>query len=120
MIISVIAGGALGALLRFFTERWSVHRFGERIPYGTLLVNVVGSFLLGIALGMHERGAIPDEALLLFGTGFCGSLTTFSGWIGQIYTRGRHNETRDIAFAYLAVSLIAGIALAYAGYNFAV
>lgn len=119
MIISVIAGGALGALVRFSTERWSVHRFGERIPYGTLLVNLMGSLILGFAVGLNERGAISQEVLLLLGTGFCGSLTTFSGWIGQIYTRGRHNETRNVAYAYLAVSLIAGIALAYAGYHVA-
>lgn len=116
-MMAVVLGGALGALLRFYIERWSVHRFHERVPYGTLIVNLAGSFILGAAFGMNERGAITDEALLFIGTGFCGALTTFSGWIGQIYTRGRHNETRNIAYAYVAVSLIAGIALAYSGYT---
>ena len=116
-MIAVIVGGALGALVRFATERWSVRRFHERVPYGTLVVNLVGSLMLGIAAGLHERTAISDELLLFIGTGFCGALTTFSGWIGQIYTRGRHHETRNVAFAYLAVSLIAGIALAYTGYT---
>lgn len=116
MIGYVIIGGALGALVRFFTERWSVQRFGERVPYGTFIVNAAGSLLLGIAVGMHERGVVSAGMLLLIGTGFCGSLTTFSGWIGQIYTRGRHNDTRWLASAYLFSSVIVGVALARLGY----
>ena len=116
MIGHVIVGGALGALIRFFTERWAAHRFHERIPYGTLIVNLAGSLLLGVAVGMHERGNLDDSMLLLIGTGFCGALTTFSGWIGQIYTRGRHGETRALAAVYLGVSVVAGVALAALGY----
>ena len=117
MIGYVILGGAIGALIRFFTERWSVHRFHERMPYGTLIVNLGGSLVLGIAFGLHERGTLDDGMLTLFGTGFCGALTTFSGWIGQIHSRGRHRETRMVAVTYLAVSVIAGFALAYVGYH---
>ena len=117
MIGYVVAGGALGALVRYLTERWSVRRFGERIPYGTLIVNLVGSSVLGIVVGLHERGLVDDHLLLLVGTGFCGALTTFSGWIGQLYTRGRHDATRGIAIAYFVGSVLAGVALAYAGYT---
>ena len=117
MIGYVIAGGAVGALIRFMTERWSVHRFHERIPYGTLIVNLGGSLILGIAVGLHEHGVLDDGMLTLVGTGFCGALTTFSGWIGQIHSRGRHRDTRMVAVTYLVVSLIAGFALASVGYH---
>ena len=116
MIGYVIIGGALGALARFVTERWSVHRFGERVPYGTFIVNAAGSLLLGIAVGLHEQDVMNDGVLLLIGTGFCGSLTTFSGWIGQIYTRGRHNDTRWLATLYLFASVAVGVVLAYIGH----
>lgn len=115
MIGYVVLGGAAGALVRYFTERWSVRRFGERIPYGTLIVNSIGSFILGIAAGLHQQAVIGDGLLVLIGTGFCGALTTFSGWIGQIYTRGRHNETRWVAGLYLATSLVLGVGLALLG-----
>ena len=116
MIGYVIIGGALGALARFVTERWSVHRFGERVPYGTFIVNAAGSLLLGIAVGLHEQDVMNDGVLLLIGTGFCGSLTTFSGWIGQIYTRGRHNDTRWLAAVYLFASVTVGVVLAFIGH----
>ena len=116
MIAYVVIGGALGALVRFFTERWSVHRFHERMPWGTLIVNLTGSLILGIAFGLHQRGSMSDGMLALIGTGFCGALTTFSGWIGQIYTRGRHAETRGIATAYFGLSLFVGITLVYFGH----
>lgn len=116
MITYVVIGGAIGALVRFFTERWATHRFRERIPYGTLIVNLAGSFMLGLTVGLHERGSFDDGVLLLVGTGFCGALTTFSGFIGQIYSRGRHSNTRAIAAMYLGASLVVGVALAALGY----
>lgn len=117
MITYVVIGGAFGALVRYFAERWAVRRFHERIPYGTLAVNLVGSLLLGIAAGMHEAGDLNDGMLALIGTGFCGALTTFSGFVGQVYTRGRHAQTRAVAMLYLASSILAGFALAYVGYR---
>lgn len=119
MIGVVLLGGAIGALVRYFVERGSVRRFGERIPYGTFVVNALGSLALGAAVGLHERGQITDTALLLVGTGFCGALTTFSGWAGQIYTRGRHLETRMVAAAYLGISVFVGVVLAWLGYRLA-
>ena len=117
MIAAVLAGGAIGAVLRFFLERQSVHRFGERIPYGTLLANVLGAFVLGAAVGMHERAVLSDAWLAFIGTGVCGALTTFSGFIGQIYTRARHADTRNVAIGYLAVTFALGIAAAWLGYS---
>ena len=119
MIAAVLAGGAIGAVLRFFLERQSVHRYGERIPYGTLAANVLGAFVLGAAVGMHERDALSDTWLAFIGTGVCGALTTFSGFVGQIYTRARHADTRNVAIGYLAVTFALGIAAAWFGAIFA-
>ena len=115
MITAVLAGGAIGAVIRFMLERTSVHRYGERVPYGTLVANVLGALVLGAAVGMHERAVLSDAWLAFVGTGVCGALTTFSGFIGQIYTHARHADTRNVAIGYLAVTFALGIAAASLG-----
>ncbi|CAN5150921.1 fluoride efflux transporter CrcB [soil metagenome] len=77
-VVSVAIGAALGALLRWVTGLWlNAHWSG--FPLGTLAVNCVGGFLIGMALVWFER--TPDETLrLLLVTGFLGGLTTFSSY----------------------------------------
>jgi CrcB protein len=80
MTILVLALGAtLGAAARYYVTLWMTARFGAAFPYGTLLINVLGSFLLGAFVTLSsEWSAIGPELRLLVATGFCGSFTTFS------------------------------------------
>lgn len=72
-------GGAVGAVARFAVSRWALARFGAGFPVGTLLVNVSGSFVLGVLAGLvTTRVGLPYGARLLLGVGFCGAYTTFS------------------------------------------
>jgi fluoride exporter len=71
----VAAGAAAGAPLRWAVDRWLQARLGTGFPWGTLVVNVVGSFVLGLVLGSDSVG---DGVIALVGTGFCGALTTYS------------------------------------------
>lgn len=111
----VMFGGAAGALGRYYLERWSVRRFRERIPYGTAIANLVGALLLGLIVAAHAAGHLPEWALLLIGTGFCGALTTFSGFMGQVENRLRHRNTRSLALRYGIGVTMAGLALAWFG-----
>ncbi len=72
-------GGLLGANARYLVSVWAAGRFGTAFPYGTMLINVSGSFLLGLLLREVARqfGDDPDTRLLA-GTGFLGAYTTFS------------------------------------------
>lgn len=72
-------GGAVGACLRFFLSQMALQLFGKGFPFGTLLVNIIGSCLLGYLYALTEQGQI--EYVLwrtMAGIGFLGALTTFS------------------------------------------
>lgn len=75
----VCAGGAFGTGLRYLLSTWSVRAFGPRFPYGTILVNVIGSFLLALILQRSsETSLLGAEARLIIGTGILGGFTTYS------------------------------------------
>ncbi|MCC2615755.1 fluoride efflux transporter CrcB [Aestuariibacter halophilus] len=80
VIYSFIAlGGALGACLRFFLSQLMLQWFGKGFPFGTLLVNIIGSFLLGLLYALIEQGQLEIVVWrTTIGIGFLGALTTFS------------------------------------------
>lgn len=73
-VFLVAAGGALGALCRYMTGLFTVSVFGPSFPVGTLIVNVVGCFVIGSVYATQPSGLLGDFVL----QGFCGALTTFS------------------------------------------
>jgi len=73
-VLLVLLGGAVGAPLRYLTDRVVQSRHDSGFPWGTFTVNAVGSLILGVVLGHSGTG--PLTALL--GSGFCGALTTYS------------------------------------------
>jgi CrcB protein len=72
-------GGIVGANLRYAVSGWAATRFGAGFPYGTLIVNLAGCFVIGLFLGVLTA-RFPDQtdARLLVATGFLGAETTFS------------------------------------------
>lgn len=75
----VAAAGGLGAVARFLMDTWIGHRSqGSPVPLGTLLVNVIGSFLLGLLTGWWMFRTGDAGWKLVLGTGFLGGFTTFS------------------------------------------
>lgn len=76
LLLLAIAGG-VGAALRFVVDGLVRDRLGGRLPWGTAIINVSGSFLLGLLTGLATRGLTADVVLVL-GTGLLGGYTTFS------------------------------------------
>lgn len=77
--IYIAIGGALGACLRYFLSQMALSLFGKGFPFGTLLVNILGSLLIGFIYSLIEQGhlnLIPYRTFI--GIGFLGALTTFS------------------------------------------
>jgi CrcB protein len=82
-ILLVLLGGAIGSLCRYWWSGLIVQRLGETFPYGTLFVNLVGCFIIGLAGGFLNKAAdAPWEqpSRIFLAIGFCGGLTTFSSF----------------------------------------
>ena len=105
-----LLGGA-GALLRFHLDAFVQGGVRGEFPLGTLTVNVVGSFLLGLLTGLGVAG----DALLLAGTATLGSFTTFSTWMFETQRLAEDGEL-PLAALNVGLSVLAGLAAAAAGY----
>ncbi|MFF9815423.1 fluoride efflux transporter CrcB [Streptomyces sp. NPDC014006] len=110
----VVAGGVVGAPLRYLTDRAVQSRHDSVFPWGTLAVNVVGCVILGLLTGAAAAGAVDSHVRLLLGTGLCGALTTYSTFS---YETLRLTETGARLYAALNVagSVAAGLGAAFAG-----
>ena len=76
--VAISLGAILGANARFLLGGWILERFGPGFPLGTLVINVTGSFVIGVVYVMLERHAAPDWVRPLVMIGFLGAYTTFS------------------------------------------
>lgn len=107
----VALGGCMGAISRYAVSYWSKTYISSAFPYGTLFVNLAGSFLLGWLIGLPAGNTV----YLLCGTGFMGAFTTFSTFKLETLQLGA-NKRWNLLFVYTGVSYTLGILLAFAGY----
>jgi len=92
-ILAVASGGAIGALARFFTVLITQFFFGARFPLGTLVVNCLGSFLIGLFMSLYMDRLAEFEHLRLFVVvGFLGAYTTFSSFAWDTWYLFMHGQ----------------------------
>ncbi|WP_346836391.1 fluoride efflux transporter CrcB [Microbulbifer sp. SAOS-129_SWC] len=104
--LAIAFGGAVGAIIRHLVTIWSFPITEGRFPLGTLIVNVVGSCLIGVAYVLiAQRALLGEEWRLMLMTGLCGALTTFSTFSLDSLILW-HNGQPLTALAYIAISLI--------------
>ncbi|MEO9322033.1 fluoride efflux transporter CrcB [Nocardioides sp. C4-1] len=108
-------GAAVGAPARYLTDRAVQARVGTTLPWGTLAVNVVGSFVLGVLVGWGTTHDVPDAVVLAVGTGFCGALTTYSTFAYETVRLLESGRWRGAA-VNVGLSLVAGVGAAVVGY----
>lgn len=114
-LLLVAMGGALGAVGRFWLGGVLLRQLGSGFPWGTLTVNLVGSFAAGfIAIWLEGRGpsALYWRAFLIVGV--LGALTTYSALMLECLLYAR-SQRSGLMFGYLAITLVAGLALVWLG-----
>jgi CrcB protein len=114
-VISIAIGGALGAVGRHFVNVGAAQAFGLHFPYGTLTVNVLGSFIMGALIAAFAHGLeMPQHMKSLLTVGFLGAFTTFSTFsldAVSLYERGAMMASA----LYILASVTLSIAALFAG-----
>lgn len=111
-IILVALGGFFGAIARFGISNWVKREYSPIFPIATLIINLLGSFLLGLLIGNN----LSNTWKLLFGTGFMGAFTTFSTFnLENIQFFSQKNW--KLPLSYLSISYLFGILLALLGFK---
>lgn len=115
-VLIVAAGGAIGASLRHLTGLAALRLWGPGFPWGTLAVNLVGSFVMGLVIEwLARRTGASNELRLFIATGILGGFTTFSAFsldFATLWERG----AIGIAMLYALVSVIGAIAALFAAF----
>ena len=116
-VLLVGAGGCLGCMARYITVIFVERKLSAVIPFGTLVVNLAGSFILGIVIAafMKKTGANHQEWGLFLGTGFCGGFTTFSAFAAENLSLFEQ-KFPGTALVYTVLSLIGGLLAVWMGF----
>ena len=115
MFLSVAIGGALGACARYGVAQIMLRQLGPGYPYGTLFVNIAGSFLMGILIELIAlRWSPSPEIRVLLVTGFLGGFTTFSAFSLDVALMVEKGETLSAA-GYVLMSVFLSVAGLFAG-----
>ncbi len=114
-ILIVGFGGFVGTVARFLTSRYFQENISSLFPWSTLIINVVGSLIIGIIFGISEKGDFMSPDVRLFLTvGICGGFTTFSTFSNDAFLLLRQDEWIRFAF-YTSMSFFLGLLAVYGG-----
>lgn len=115
MLLAVAAGGAIGSMGRYVTGVLMGRLLGSDFPWGTLTVNVVGSFLMGVLIEWAAlRGVLTQEARAFIFVGCLGGLTTFSSFSLDVATLVER-QTVLLAGGYMIATICLGVAALFIG-----
>jgi CrcB protein len=113
-LIGVGIAGSFGAIARYLVDAAVSERLRGEFPWGTFVINVTGSFLLGVLSGLVLYQAMDDLPRVVIGTGFCGAYTTFSTFSYETVQLAERGE-RTPAALYVVASVVVGLCAAGAG-----
>lgn len=111
----VLVGAAVGAPARYLVDRAVQARHDSVFPWGTLLVNVLASAVLGLVAGAVAAGAASSRVALLVGTGLCGALSTYSTFSYETLRLAALQGGRLLAVVNVAASVVGAVGAAALG-----
>jgi len=113
--IAFLAAAAVGAPARYLLDRVVQDATGDEFPWGTCVINISGSFLLGVLSGLGLYHAFASDARLVLGTGFCGAYTTFSTFTFETVRLAERGSVAHGAVRSVVVNTGGGLLAAAAG-----
>ncbi len=114
ILLLIGSGGFAGSILRYVVSLSIQNKLLSSFPYGTLSVNIIGSFLIGIVYALVEKGSLSPEIRLFLAAGVLGGFTTFSAFSLDALNLLQEGLWLE-GFAYILISVLAGIAFAFLG-----
>ena len=114
MIVGLFLLGGVGAAARFWVDGAIRARRSDPMPVATMTINVVGSLLIGVLLGLQVGGVLAPDGFAMLATGFCGGFTTFSTAMVEAARLLQDGDVRR-AWGSVALTLVLSVAAASAG-----
>lgn len=115
-LLLIGAGGFLGSILWFSLSQFIQTRAPSAFPFGTLGVNLIGCFVIGVIFALGERFHLNKEWQLFLATGICGGFTTFSAFSYETFSMLRVGHL-GMATAYIVASVLLGVLATFIGYT---
>lgn len=117
-ILLVGSGGFIGSVMRYFVQYYMEKNLISTFPWGTLIANIAGSFLIGIVFALAEKGnLISTEWRIFLAVGICGGFTTFSAFAYNNFTLINERDWSSL-FLNVGGNLFLGILAVYLGIIF--
>lgn len=117
-ILFIAVGGSLGAVARYGLSTFVYHSTGETFPWGTLVVNLTGSFVIGVVIELFDTAIIPTEWRSFITIGFLGAYTTFSTYTLETVNLLRDGELKLATFNIVASNLMGVLFVVLGIYSF--
>jgi CrcB protein len=116
ILLLIGTGSFIGGVLRYSLSQFIQTKFLSAFPFGTLGVNILGCFAIGLVFGLSERTNMSPEMRLFLATGICGGFTTFSAFSNETFSLMRDGQLL-YASAYISSSVLFGIFATFLGYS---
>ena len=114
IVFAIGTGSFIGGILRYLLSQFVQSKFLSAFPFGTLTVNIIGCFLIGLVFGLTDRGTLTPEWRLFLATGMIGGFTTFSAFSFETVGLLRDGQLW-YATAYIVGSVIIGLLATFIG-----
>ncbi len=116
ILLLIGTGSFIGGVLRYSLSQFIQTKFLSAFPFGTLGVNILGCFAIGLVFGLSERTNMSPEMRLFLATGICGGFTTFSAFSNETFSLMRDGQLL-YASAYITSSILFGVFATFLGYS---
>jgi len=114
MVLLAAAGGALGSSARYLVNVGAGRLFGMGFPWGTMTVNIVGCFIMGVLVGWGALRGMTNEARVFLATGILGGFTTFSAFSAD-FAALVERKNFGLSVLYVTGSVVLSLAAVFAG-----